>query len=262
MTALERNGISINYSVEGSGPTVMAISGFMSTVATSQFRLVPGLPGRFRLVHGDHRGAGDSDAPPGAYSIEQIADDWVAIMDAEGIERAPVMGNSMGSVIAQSIVLRYPERVSKLVLSVPLSHSDEFLRALVGHWTNSFENMGSLEFAVQALLWTLAPGNFNRMYPLLLPLIEKNPPVMSLTGFKGQAAALMDFDLRDQLSCVEVPTLIVAGAEDKVCPPCHGEQLAALIPGAELILIRGSGHLPQTETPEAYAEAVIPFLER
>lgn len=70
----------------------MIISGLISTRATSQFRLVPGFAQNYRLVYGEHRGAGESDAPAGPYGIDQIAGDWIAIMDAEKMEQAPVIG--------------------------------------------------------------------------------------------------------------------------------------------------------------------------
>jgi len=261
MPKIYRESVGINYEVEGHGPVVMAISGLMSTLATSQFRLVPGLPDGFRLVYGEHRGAGNSDVPPGPYDIDQIADDWIAIMDAEDIERAPVLGNSMGSLIAQSMALRYPERVSLLVLSVPIGRADPFLIELTQHWLQTLISQGEKVFALQSLLWTLSTEGFNHLAPSVLPSLEKNLPIIDPAGFAGQIAAIASFDRRDELPKIRVPTLIIAAAEDRVCHPYHAGELASLIPNSRLVVIGQSGHLVQTEQPLEYARVLLPFLK-
>jgi pimeloyl-ACP methyl ester carboxylesterase len=166
----------------------------------------------------------------------------------------------MGSAIAQSMALRYPDRVERLVLSVPIAAADEFLQSLVGHLRRTCENDGARAYAMQSLLWTLAPENFNRMAPALRMLIDEKPPEVDIQGMRGQEAALCGFDLRDRAGDIGCPTLIVAAREDKVCPVYQAEALAGLIRGSQLVVVEGAGHLVQSEAPQAWSDAVLPFL--
>ena len=77
----------------------------------------------------------------------------------------------------------------------------------------------------------------------------------------AQVAALTSFDRRDELGAISVPTLIIVGAQDRVCHPDLAQELARLIPGSSLVMIKNAGHLVQTEQPEAYAQALLPFLD-
>jgi len=171
------------------------------------------------------------------------------------------MGNSMGSLIAQSIALRYPERVSRLVLSVPIGHADYFLTTLCKHWIQTLISRGEQVFALETLLWTLSTEGFNRLAPSILPQLEQNLQKIDPLGFSGQVAALTSFDRRNELAEINMPTLILAAAEDRVCHPDHARELTKLIPGAELIVIGRAGHLVQTEQPLTYAKYLLPFLE-
>ena len=110
------NGISINYSVEGRGEPLFLIMGFSGSKMAWFFQR-GAFRKHFQVVTFDNRGVGQSDKPPGPYSMKMFADDTVGLMDHLGIDKAHVLGASMGGMIAQHIALSHPERVRKLVLS-------------------------------------------------------------------------------------------------------------------------------------------------
>jgi len=251
----------MHYEVEGEGPWALCVSGLLSNSNTSQFRLVPGLADGRRLVFGDHRGGGQSDTPPGPYTIDQIADDWVALMDELGIEKAPVLGNSMGGMVAQSIAVRHPERVEKLVLSCTVPCVDPVMRELLELWFDVYVAMGIGRWTVAVTAMAAGPAYFNAHHETVRAAAGNVPDSVDTLGYRAQMDALVAFDMRDRLGEIAPPTLVVSGEEDLVCRPALGAQLAEAIGDARFVVLPGVGHLAQAEAPEEYGRHLLAFLE-
>ena len=218
---------------------------------------------RFRLVLVDNRGAGRSDKPDGPYDLEVMASDAVAALDAEGIESAHVMGASMGGVIAQIMAVRHPDRVRSLVLSCTACHHHDWRVELLEGWADLAETRGMRALAAEALPWLVGGRHHVRFrvpFGLLGPLVLNIPA----HAFAAQARAItaMSDDVRAELCNVAVPTLVIVGTQDVLTPVSDSEELAELIPGAELSIIPGAAHGVMIEAANAFNDRVLAFLAR
>ncbi len=216
-----------------------------------------------RCIVFDNRGAGRSDHPPGPYDLEVMAADALAVLDAAGIGRAHVMGASMGGAIAQIIGVRHPERTRSLTLACTACRHHEWRRELLADWAAvaAREGMGAL--AQQAVRWLIGPRSLRRLWPAV-GLIGPLAMTGSADPFVAQVQAIlaMDDGLRRELGAIEVPTLVMVGSQDILTPLGDSEELAELIPGAELAVIRGAAHGFMLEQGAAYNRTVLEFLSR
>ena len=126
-------------------------------------RLLP----RYRTIALDNRGAGRSDKPFGRYDLEEMADDAVAVLDAAGVDRAHVMGASMGGAIAQLVALRHPERVQSLILACTACSNHQWRRELLSEWAAIANERGMGEMAKRAAHWVMAPRSVRRFWPVV-----------------------------------------------------------------------------------------------
>jgi 3-oxoadipate enol-lactonase len=217
----------------------------------------------FRTIALDNRGSGRSDKPFGHYHLDQMADDAVAVLDAAGIESAHVMGASMGGAIAQIVALRHPERVRSLVLSCTACRHHDWRRELLAEWASIATERGMAALARHAMRWLVGPRSFRRFWPALGtlgPLALRVPPY----AFSAQVRAILDTDdaLRLALPTLHVPTLVVVGNQDILTPRGDSEELAELIPGAELAVISGAAHGLMLEHATTFNRIVLDFLQR
>lgn len=219
---------------------------------------------RFRLVLVDNRGAGASDKPEvRAYDLEAMADDALAVLDAEGIERAHVMGASMGGVISQIIAVRNPERVRSLVLACTACHHHGWRVELLQEWADVAEARGTRALAGTALRWLVGPRlhvRFRLTFGLLAPVVLNIPG----HAFAAQARAIVEMsdDVRAELSSIAVPTLVIVGSQDILTPVADSEEIAELIPDAELVVLTGAPHGLMFEAAAPFNDHVVRFLER
>ena len=215
------------------------------------------LSGQFKVIRYDHRGHGLSDAPPPPYSAEGLAGDVVALLDYLEIGQAALCGVSVGGLIAQAAVVKYPERVRALVLS------DTGARiGTVESWQQRIEmiradGVGSIEKMTMERWFSVG---FRQRRPADVRGYATMLRQTSPDGYIGTCAALRDGDLRDAVKKIHCPTLVLCGAEDIATPPELGRELAGLIPGAKFSLIEEAAHLPCVEQPAAMAERMLEFF--
>lgn len=256
------DGTRIGYSLAGrrDGEPLLMIQGLGTDSRgwTFQKRALS----QFRLVLVDNRGVGSSDRPPGPYDLEVMAADAVAVLDHAGYGSAHVIGASMGGIIAQVIGVRYPGRVRSLTLACTACHHFEWRRELLHEWSEQVQAYGMREFVRRNLRWLVGPRSLRRLAPALAVLgpLAFTVPVSS---FVAQIIAILDMDdrLRGELVAVAAPTLVIVGSQDVLTTQGDGEEIASLIPGAELAVIRGGAHLFQVERPAAFNRTVAEFLD-
>ena len=218
---------------------------------------------RHRVVAFDNRGAGRSDKPTGPYDLSAMADDAVAVLDAAGIERAHLVGASMGGVVAQIVAVRYPERVSSLVLACTAARNHPWREELFNEWIRVAADDGMGALGRTAMRWLVGPRSLRRFAPALgfaAPLLMSAP----VDGFISQCQAILDADqsLTATLSSVVAPTLVIVGNQDILTPRGDSEELAELIPGAELVVIAGAAHGLMVEHASTFNRVVLDFLAR
>ena len=251
-----RNGdVEIAYEVLGDGPPLLLIQG-LGYGGRGWGPTLDALAEDFRVVAFDHRGFGASDRPPGPYTTAQLAADSVAVLDAAGIERAHVVGASLGGMAAQELALARPERVDRLVLQ---GTTPGGLRAypMPARTVALFGEAASLGPAVALRRFVenaLADDAPAELVDRVVAYRSANLP--DPAGWQAQAAAGVTHDALDRLGGIAAPTLVVHGTGDAVVDYRNGELLAARIPGARLELVPGAGHLLFWEQPELLARLV------
>lgn len=250
-------GVRIFWEDYGSGPPVLLIMG-LSFTHEMWYRILPRLASQYRVVAFDNRGVGRSDVPRGPYRISQMARDAVAVLDAAGVHSAQVVGASMGGMIAQELALRYPERVSSLMLGCT-SHG-----GLLARWPR-FTRLGDSPppGAKRNNRLSFVPLLYSASTPrerILEDISVQCGSVCTRKGALSQFAGIVLWSSFRRLPRISVPTLVVHGAEDRLIPPQNGRVVAARIPGAQFRLIPNAGHLLMTDQPEICTNIMLDFL--
>ena len=194
------DGIRLHYEVIGrsSATPVLMIQGLGADKHGWDMQRLP-LAMQYRVIALDNRGAGRSDKPFGTYSLEQMADDAIAVLDEVGVEKAHIVGASMGGAITQIIGLKYPERVMSLTLACTACRNHPWRRELLMEWADLAESRGMREFVLRNLEWMVGPRSLQRLWPAMAVLgpLAFNVPVSS---FVAQIQAILGGDdgLRDE----------------------------------------------------------------
>jgi 3-oxoadipate enol-lactonase len=215
---------------------------------------------RYRVLSFDNRGIGESEIPPGPYSVEELAADAVHVLDEAGVERAHVIGASLGGFVAQVLAADRPERVDRLVL-VGTSPGGPGAYPLPQGTLQLMAEAPSLEPRVALRRFVenaVAPGSPPALVDEIYAYREAHPP--DPDGWAAQAAAGAAWDAGERLERIAAPTLVLAGTADAVVDPRNAQLLAAAITGARLELLDGVGHLAFWERSEEFAVLVERFL--
>ena len=257
-------GAKIHFTVEGDGPeTILLIMG-LGGHATEWGSSFPGeLAQRFRVVRMDNRGIGPSEALTRGFTMADMAQDALAVLDALELESAHLVGTSMGGMIAQTVAFEQPQRVDRLVLmstsfggaeAVPPHESAIALFTPVPGETIADQRRRSLGVIT-------APG-FAAANPELIEQLVEDRLRVPTSGriFMTQLEALLGSDRSRRVADIAAPTLVVHGEDDTLVPVGNGKLLAERIPGARLHLLERCGHLPHLELPRPSAAVVSEFL--
>ena len=257
MSTAVADGTRIAYEVQGAGEPVLLVQG-LGYARWGWEPIADRLARDFLVVSFDNRGIGESDVPPGPYTVAQLAADARAVLDAVGLERANVVGASLGGMVAQQLALAYPERVEKLVLlcTTP-GGADAYPMPEVT--VRLFSEAASLP--PEQALRGFVENSLSVRGELVDVLYERrlaNPPHPQ--GWQAQAAAGMGWDSDGRLGEIAAPTLILHGTGDNVIDYRNSELLAQRIPGARLRLFDGAGHLLFWEQPDELVAEIREFL--
>lgn len=229
------------------------------------YKQMPVLGERVRTLALDYRDVGDSDPSPGPYSIADVAEDVRGLLGALGIERASLVGISMGGFVALELALRNPEAVDRLVLCVTsaggpthVSTTPEIMRLLMPG--DAEEETG--EGARRVCAAVAAPGWAER-HPeeidAFVDIARYRP--MSREAYLRQLAACRAHDVADRLGSLAAPALVLHGDVDPLVPLENGVHLAERIPGARLKVYADTGHVPEVERAEEFNADLLAFLE-
>src|SRR5579859_175782 len=211
---------------------------------------------QFRVLRMDTRGHGASDAPSGDYSLEILAEDALAVMDAAGLENAAVCGLSLGGMIAMTLALRAPDRVTALICACTSPQMDAAIWRTRVETVRAHGTAGIADMAMQRFF----AEDFARTHPEVVATTRTALLAMSADGYAGCSAAIRDMRLIDRLAGITTPTLVISGAKDVSTPAeGHGERIAAAIPGARARSL-DAAHLACLESPAAFAGLVRDFL--
>ncbi len=275
MPTTSSNGIDVYYEEQGSGEPLLLIMGLAGDSVAWLFQR-EAFAAQYRTIVFDNRGVGRTSKPEGPYTIAAMADDAVGVLDALDIQRAHVVGVSMGGMIAQELALRHPQRVRGLVLGCTYARPDAGVTKTFDESLAHFGGSKGPNGEIQVDLTNLDPMAFiGRLLPLTFTpqfIMTELPKLMQvfsgvmthgfdLPAIMAQVAATQAHDAADRLGQITAPTLVLTGDSDMLIPPANSDVLAARIPGARLQKIAGGSHGFNFETPDAFNAAVLAFLE-
>ena len=258
------NGIDLHYVEAGSGDPLLLIMGFGGDHLAWAFQ-TPAFAQTYRVIAFDNRGAGQSSVPDVAYTTRMMADDAAGLLEHLKIERAHVLGVSMGGMIAQELALSHPRRVRSLQLHCTLARPDRYMHALIENWRVVRAKATPEEWMRVVALWLFAPTTYTERPELVEAIIQTgiaNPNPFTLTGFLRQGDAIRAHDTLDRLRQLAVPTLVSVADDDILVPPRFARELAASIPGATLQTIARAGHCYFWERPDVFNTMCLEFLGR
>lgn len=250
MPELPHRDASPHYELHGErGEPVLLIQG-VGVIGNGWKPQVEGLAATHRLLTFDNRGIGQSTLPAGEpLTLEAMAEDARALLDAAGWDSAHIVGHSMGGVIAQRLALTHPRRVKSLALLCTVAHGADAVRMTPKMiWTGLRTNVGTKAMRRRAFLElicppdTLATADCETLARDLAPLFGHDLAAQPPIALK-QAMALRKHDCSGELAKLAgLPTLVVSAEHDPIAPPRFGRQLAALIPGARFVEIPAASH--------------------
>ena len=257
---LSINGIEINYAIEGEGP-VVTFSHSLGCNLSMWDAQAAALRGRYRVLRFDTRGHGQSGAPAGAYTLEQLAEDVHGLLGGLGIARTHFVGLSMGGMIGQIFALTYPEMVQSLVLCDTTSR---YPAAAAPVWQDRIKTVEAkgMEPLVEPTLgrWFTAP--FRARRPDLMGQVGAMIRATPAQGYVGCCHAIPKINATDRLGTVACPALVIVGEEDPGTPVEMARDIHAALPSAELAILRSASHLSNLEQPEEFNRVLVRFLDK
>ena len=265
MPKVQANGITINYEQQGSGEPLVLIPYLAADNACYAFQ-VADYAKHFTCISLDPRGAGETDKPAGAYSMELFADDVAAFMQAIGVERAHVSGVSLGAATGLWLAGKYPQRVKTLSLHSCWPKSDPFLKVVVEGWRSIAKGLGSVqEMIIQGIfpycftpeLYAAKPDYIDQ-----LAAFVRSRPKQSYEAFISQSSAVIAHDAVAQLARIKAPTQITFGGHDTVTSLRFADALKNGITGSELFVFDDCAHAAIYENVAAFNEKTLSFLNR
>jgi 3-oxoadipate enol-lactonase len=257
---IKANGIDINYEVQGlrDGPWLV-LSHSLACDLRMWDEQVDVFAKRFRVLRYDTRGHGQSSAPAGDYTLDQLAADAQALFHALGITHCHWVGLSMGGMIGQTFALKYPGVFSTLTLADTTSRRHEGAREM---WDARIKlanekGMGAL---VEPTLQRWFTEPFRKANPAVMARIGAMIRGIPAAGYAGCARAISAMNLTARLKEITCPALVMAGAEDAGTPVEMTHEIHANLPGSEMVIIPAASHLSNVEQPAAFNAALSAFL--
>lgn len=259
MALVEHDGASIYWESVGSGVSLMMVAG-LGGVATYWTPQVQTFSLDHQVLLHDQRGTGRSSQIP-VKSVEQMADDAVAVMNAAGIERTLYLGHSTGGAIGVALALKHPERIAGLVINASTTHGDPYRHKLLGLRKTLLEMGRPDAYASYTTLLLYPHWYINQHHE---SLIADEARALKLMGCaEAQASrldAILNFDPRARLKDLAVPTLVLCAKDDILTPLYFSEEYAALIPNAELVTLETGGHAASRTVSGEYDQIVRQFF--
>ena len=256
------NDIDVHYTLEGpvAGPSVI-MSHSLATDLSMWDPQAAVLAKRYRVLRYDTRGHGGTDAPAGAYSLDQLADDARGLLRALGIERTHWVGLSMGGMIGQTLALSMPGVLHSLTLCDTSSRVPAEAKPLWDERIAVAETKG-MDPHVEPTIGRWFTPKFVESRPDVIKPVREMIRRTNPRGYAGCCHAIRALDLTDRLGAIRLPTLIIVGAQDVGTPVAASQAIHERIRGSELVILDPASHLSNLEQPESFTQALESFLGR
>lgn len=266
MPKMKHDDFEMYYELHGKGEPVLCIMGITAPGSVWEVH-VEDWSQKFQCITSDNRGVGMSSKPVGEYSSEVMADDHVELLNHLGLDSVHVVGCSMGSIIAQQIALRNPERVKSLTLMCSWARCDVYAKSVFKHILQAKAHLRAEDFMeyIQLLIFDKHSWDNPEFYAGLLEGREgaaADPNPQPLTGLEGQCAACINHNTLDELEKILAPTLIIGGKNDIFTPLWMAEEIRQGIPNNEFYLYPNSGHGFHFENVSDFNQRITNFISK
>jgi pimeloyl-ACP methyl ester carboxylesterase len=254
------NGIELAYEEHGGGEETLVLVNGLADVKESWEAQVPAFAERYRVIAYDNRGLGGSSAPPGPYTIKQMADDLHGLVEALDLDRFHLVGTSMGGMIGQEYAIAHADRLRSAALCNTYSHPGPFCLRMFSCWRDLVPHLGVGFTQREVILWAFTTDFFEQREAELLEIEEymaSNP--MPAEGYLAQLAAIETHDTRGRLGAVTCPVLTLVGQEDILVYPKLSRRLHEELPNSTWVEVQG-GHACLWEHPDSFNAAILTFL--
>jgi 3-oxoadipate enol-lactonase len=260
MPRIQANGIQLHYELTGPAdrPVVM-LSNSLGTRLEMWDPQMQALTDRYRVLRYDSRGHGRSDAPDGPYSMDMLAGDAIGLLDALEIERVHFCGLSKGGMVGQMLGAKHGGRLVSLALCSTACHMpmrdvwDERIRMVT---------KGGMAAVADGVIERWFTEAFRREPTVELERVQRMILETPPHGYAACCAAIRDMDLRELITGIRVPTLVIVGEDDPATPPEKAKEIQSLIPGAQLEVVPGAAHLLNIEQDVVFDAALKSLLDR
>jgi 3-oxoadipate enol-lactonase len=260
---IRANGININYRIDGpEGAPWVTMSNSLATTYRMWDPQVSAFTKTYRVLCYDKRGHGETDATPGPYDFELLADDLFALLDALHISRTHFVGLSMGGMTGMTMALRKTPVLRTLVLCDTASQDPLGDPAL---WQQRYDTVtaaGSMEPMVEPTLARFITPEAAKTRPELATAVRDMVRATSVTGYVACCHAVSKLALTDRIGEIRIPTMVVVGREDPATTVEMAKGIHGRIVGSEMVVLDHAAHLSNLEQPDAFNEAVLGFLAR
>jgi 3-oxoadipate enol-lactonase len=257
---LQLDALTTNFELHGpEGAPWLVLSHSLACSSAMWTPQIEALQGDYRILAYDTRGHGGTEAPPGPYTLEQLADDLHALLGALGVERPHFCGLSMGGMIGQTYALRYPGRLRSLTLADTTSR---YPAEAVAVWAGRIDvalTQGMGPLAAPTLQRWFTPA-FHARHPAVVQAVRELILATPVAGYVGCSQAIPTIDLTARLREIDCPVLVICGADDPGTPLSMSEEIHAHTPGSRLVVLPKAAHLANLEQPEAFTAALRGFL--
>jgi 3-oxoadipate enol-lactonase len=259
---IQANNIQINYELSGrdDAPVVMLSHSLACSLVMWNPQLDL-LESKFKVLRFDTRGHGDSDAPEGKYTLELLAADAVALMDALEIDAVHFVGLSMGGMIGQNLALDHGNRLKSLTLCDTAAIMPDEAQPIWQQRIAAAREKGLQDQVDETLERWFTPEYLSQNSPQV-ELIRQQILATPVAGYIGCSEAIRDLDNLKRLSEIKLPTLIIVGEEDPGTPVAASEAMQERIDGSELVVLPAARHLSNIEQSGAFTEALMGFLPK
>jgi 3-oxoadipate enol-lactonase len=260
---LPLQGRRLYYDIAGpeSAPVVCITHSLASDGGSWTEQLPPLLQAGFRVLRLDMRGHGGSDPVAGDYTMQQLAGDVAAVLDALAIPQVHYIGLSIGGMIGQAFAIEHGAKLISAMWCDTLPASPSGAAALWDERMKTVRRAGSLEPLADGTVERWFTDAYKAKNPGRWKQIRDTVAATTPAGYLGCSAAIMNFDFTGRLPSVGVPVLVVCGAEDPGTPASENRRLAGLVPNGRYEEIPGMRHFPNVEAPDAFNRIVIGWLE-
>ncbi|MEO0317302.1 MAG: 3-oxoadipate enol-lactonase [Pseudomonadota bacterium] len=247
----------LHYQLDGADDApLLVLSNSLGTTLDMWLPQMPALLEHFRVLRYDTRGHGQSEITPGPYTIAQLGNDVLALMDHVKAPRAHFCGLSMGGMTGIWLGIHAPDRIDRLVLC-----NTSAAIGVPEMWNARIAQVrqGGMAAVIDAVLERWFTNDFLAHAPAQVERVRAMLAHTQVEGYVANCAAVRDMDQRADLGRIATPTLVIGGKFDKSTPPEHGELIAKSVPGARYVELNAA-HLSNWEAAQAFTKHLVNFL--